>query len=140
MGKSTLAFALLAKLAAGEPFVGLETAPSGVLLLSEERRDTLAEKARILGLVSFPPPSTPKSRNETKRPVHVLMRQDAPAVPWPELVRQAMAYAHQHGLGVLVVDTWDRWTGSAASRRTQPVPSTKRSSPCTTQPPPGSQS
>jgi len=25
-------------------------------------------------------------------------------------VRQAMTYCHQHKLGVLVVDTWDRWT------------------------------
>lgn len=109
-GKSTLAFALLAKLAAGEPFVGLETAPSGVLLLSEERRDTLAEKARILGLVSFPPLANPKGEVNRNRPVHVLMRHDAPPVPWPELVRQAMTYAHQQELSVLVIDTWDRWT------------------------------
>lgn len=109
VGKSTFAFALLSKLAAGEPFVGRETVANGVHLLSEERRDTLAEKARILGLVSFPPRHIPSGGNE-KKPVHVLTRHDAPAAAWPELVRQAMAYAHQHDLGVLVVDTWDRWT------------------------------
>jgi hypothetical protein len=39
------------------------------------------------------------------------MRHDAGTIGWPELVRQAMAYCHQHQLGVLVVHTWDRWTG-----------------------------
>jgi hypothetical protein len=110
VGKSTLVFALLAQLVAGEPFGGLETEAAGVLLLSEERRDTLAEKARILGIVSFPPPTSPSGGNDKKRPLHVLMRHDAGAVAWPELVRQAMTYCHQHNLGVLVVDTWDRWT------------------------------
>jgi hypothetical protein len=109
VGKSTLVFALLAKLVAGEPFAGLETGAAGVLLLSEERRDTIAEKGRILGLVSFPPPTSPSGGNERK-PLHVLMRHDAGGTPWPELVRQAMTYCHQHKLGVLVVDTWDRWT------------------------------
>jgi hypothetical protein len=110
VGKSTLVFALLAQLVAGERFAGIETAPAGVLLLTEERRDTLAEKARILGLVSFPPLLLPNGGNELRRPMHVLMRHDAGAVAWPELVRQAMTYCHQHELGVLVVDTWDRWT------------------------------
>ena len=110
VGKSTLVFALLAQLVAGEPFGGLETQAAGVLLLSEERRDTLAEKARILGIVSFPPPTSPSGGNDKNRPLHVLMRHDAGAVAWPELVRQAMTYCHQHKLGVLVVDTWDRWT------------------------------
>jgi DNA-binding transcriptional ArsR family regulator len=110
VGKSTLVFALLAQLVAGEPFGGLETDAAGVLLLSEERRDTLAEKARILGIVSFPPPTSPSGGNNKNRPLHVLMRHDAGAVAWPELVRQAMTYCHQHKLGVLVIDTWDRWT------------------------------
>ena len=30
---------------------------------------------------------------------------------WPEIVGQAVAYCHKHGLGLLVVDPWDRWTG-----------------------------
>jgi predicted ATP-dependent serine protease len=108
VGKSTAVFALIARLVAGAAFAGVETSPAGVLMLTEERRDTLAEKARILGLISFPPPTSLKA--ETKRkPVHVLMRQDSRA-PWPELVRQAMAYCHTHDLGVLIIDTWDRWT------------------------------
>jgi DNA-binding transcriptional ArsR family regulator len=108
VGKSTFAFALLARLVAGEQFLGLATTATGVLLLSEERRDTLAEKARIFGLYSFPPPTSPSGGKETKR-VDVVMRGDTTLL-WPELVRQAMTYCHQHGLGVLLVDTWDRWT------------------------------
>jgi hypothetical protein len=108
VGKSTFVFALLARLVTGEPFLGRETTRTGVLLLSEERRDTLGEKARILGLNSFPPPTSPSGAKETNR-VDVVMRGDT-AIPWPELIRQAMTHCHQHGLGVLLVDTWDRWT------------------------------
>jgi hypothetical protein len=111
VGKSTAVFALLARVTVGEPFAGLETMPAGVLMLTEERRDTVAEKARILGLMnSFSPSPFPKAAETKKRPVHVLMRHDAGQLEWPELVRQAMAYCHQHELGVLVIDTWDRWT------------------------------
>jgi hypothetical protein len=108
VGKSTAVFALVARLVAGQAFAGVDTAQAGVLVLTEERRDTLAEKARILGLISFPPRTSPIAA-ETKKPVHVLMRQDTRAA-WPELVRQAMTYCHQHELEMLVVDTWDRWT------------------------------
>jgi DNA-binding transcriptional ArsR family regulator len=109
VGKSTLVCALLAGVARGESFVGLETATGGVLFLTEERRDTLAEKARILRLVSFRQGASPIGGNETT--VHALMRHDAGGTSWPEIVRQAMAYCAQHGLGILVVDTFDRWTG-----------------------------
>ena len=109
VGKSTLAFALLATVAEGAPFVGLATAPGGVLLLTEERRDTIAEKARALGLIRFRQGVSPiGTGNES---VHVLLRHDAGDTEWPEVVRQAMAYCAQHKLAVLVVDTFDRWTG-----------------------------
>jgi hypothetical protein len=109
VGKSTLVFALLARLVMGAPFAGVETVPTGVLMLTEERQDTLAEKARVFGLTSFRQGASPIGGGN-KKPVHVLMRHDAGALPWPEVVRQAMAYCHQQGLGVLVVDTFDRWT------------------------------
>jgi DNA-binding transcriptional ArsR family regulator len=109
VGKSTFVFALLTCVRTGEPFAGLRTAAAGVLLLSEERRDTLAEKARIFGLNSFPAPHTPIAGNEIK-PVRITTRHEAPAGSWPELVRLAISHCHQHGLEVLVVDTWDRWT------------------------------
>lgn len=103
VGKSTLAFAL----ASGEPFVGLATTSGGVLLLTEERRDTIAEKARALGLIRFRHGGSPIGGNA----FHVLMRHDAGSVAWAEIVRQAMAYCAQQKLAVLVVDTFDRWSG-----------------------------
>jgi DNA-binding transcriptional ArsR family regulator len=111
VGKSTLTCALLASIAKGAPFVGLETSRSGVLLLTEERRDTLAEKARILRLISFRHGASPIGGGNELAPVHALMRHDAGATPWREVVRQAMAHCAQHELALLVVDTFDRWTG-----------------------------
>jgi AAA domain/Helix-turn-helix domain len=108
VGKSTVVYALLARLVAGVPFVGLDTFTAGVLVLTEERRDALAEKARILESRFYSPRSSPIGGN--KKPAHVLLRHEAGSTPWPQLVRQAMAYCHQHELRCLVVDTWDRWT------------------------------
>ncbi len=110
VGKSTLAFALLAALASGDEFAGLDTACAGILLLTEERRDTLAAKARTLGLIHSATVRLPKGGGKHFPGVHVLMRHDAGATAWPEIVRQAMAYCVEHELTVLVVDTWDRWT------------------------------
>jgi AAA domain len=70
-----------------------------VLLLTEERRDTLAEKARILGLI------------DAYVPVYVLTRHVAGVEPWPEIVKQAITFCREHDLDVLIVDTLDRWTG-----------------------------
>ncbi len=107
-GKSTLAFALMAAFEQGAAFCGIETAPSGVLLLSEERRDTLAEKAAAFGLHSFR--HAQSLGTDEKKKVDVLLRHEARSTTWPETVKQAIAHCHAHGLGVLVVDTWDRWT------------------------------
>jgi predicted ATP-dependent serine protease len=109
-GKSTFAFALLADVTRGDPFVGLTTTAGGVLLLTEERHDTIAEKARALGLLrnSFPAAGNPIAGNEL---IHVLMRHEAGSTDWPEIVRQAMSHCAQHKLFVLVVDTFDRWAG-----------------------------
>jgi AAA domain len=99
VGKSTLVMALLKAALRGEAFLGLEAKARGVLLLTEERRDTLAEKARILGLM------------DAEVQVYVLARGDVRDTPWPEVVRQAMTFCSEHGIDVLVVDTLDRWTG-----------------------------
>jgi AAA domain/Helix-turn-helix domain len=108
-GKSTALMALIARLLVGERFAGLETTQTGVLLLTEERRDTLAEKGRLLGLSnSFPPGVSPSGGNERKS-LYVVQRSDA-SLPWPDLVASAAAHCLENALGVLVVDTWDRWT------------------------------
>ena len=96
VGKSTLGFGLIAALAQGQTFLDRQTNAKGVLLLSEEREGTLAEKARRWGLDGS---------------IHLLMRHEAHGFPWPAIVAQAVAYCHAHKLGVLVVDTFDKWTG-----------------------------
>src|SRR5204863_8743643 len=70
-GKSTFLFALLAALTKGRPFLGRPTGRAGVALLSEERRDTLAEKARRFGL-------------EEARTLHLLMHHEAAGRSWPQ--------------------------------------------------------
>lgn len=97
VGKSTLLFGLLAALLSGELFLDAKTSMAGVLLLSEERHGTLEEKARRFGL-------------KDSASLHLLMRHES-RVPWAEAVQQAITYATSHGLGVLVVDTWDKWSG-----------------------------
>ena len=99
VGKSTLMMALVAAAVRADDFLGLPAKARGVLLLTEERRDTLAEKARILGLM------------DEEVPVFVLTRGEVRDTPWPEVVRQAMTYCREHELDVLIVDTLDRWTG-----------------------------
>jgi predicted ATP-dependent serine protease len=93
VGKTTLLFALLAAIAEGEPFLQRETCKSGILLLTEERRRTLV----------------PKLRARPMSGVHRLRNDQTAATPWPEVVRQAVAYAHTRHLGVLVVDTFPKW-------------------------------
>jgi hypothetical protein len=94
VGKSTLLFALVAALQEGSLFLGLEAKQSGVLILSEERRGTLASKARRWNL------------NDS---VHSLRRQQALEKSWAGVVYEAIVYCHQKGLGVLVVDTFSEW-------------------------------
>jgi hypothetical protein len=96
VGKSTLVFGLLAALEAGLPFAEQATRASGVLLLSEERPSSLAEKA---------------SRWDLNGRVHLLMRHQANGREWASLVSEAVDYCHRRGLGVLAIDTWDKWTG-----------------------------
>ena len=43
--------------------------------------------------------------------VHLLMRHEARDAAWPAIVEEAAAYCREHELGIIVVDTWDRWTG-----------------------------
>jgi hypothetical protein len=96
VGKSTLLFALVAALEAGEPLVELDTRAVGALLLSEEREATLADKAH---------------RWDMDGRVHLLMRHQANGWNWRDVVHDAVDYCQRHELGVLIVDTWDKWTG-----------------------------
>jgi predicted ATP-dependent serine protease len=95
VGKSTFVFGLLEALTTGQPFLALATRETGVLLLSEERQGTLAEKARRFSLDGA---------------VHLLMRHDVQGPrSWPDVIAEAVAYCHSNGLGLLVVDVLDKW-------------------------------
>jgi hypothetical protein len=94
VGKTTLAFGLLRAAACGEPFLGGATSQTRALLLTEERHLTLNEKRLLFELADDD--------------VHVLMRHEALA-DWSTVVEQAVAYCLDHDLGILVVDTWDKW-------------------------------
>jgi putative DNA primase/helicase len=96
VGKTTLLFPLIAALEQGKPFLDRPTFATRVLMLSEEREQTLAEK-RQLYLDGADP--------------LLLMRHEQGGRSWPELIEQARAYCAEHDIGVLVIDTWDKWTG-----------------------------
>jgi hypothetical protein len=96
VGKTTWLFALLETLLAGLPFLDRTTRKRGVLLLSEEREGTLKEK---------------ESRFNLEGRVHLLMRHEKGDAAWSQVIEHAVAHCEEHELGVLVVDTWDKWTG-----------------------------
>jgi DNA-binding transcriptional ArsR family regulator len=96
VGKSTAVFGLLAALAAGRPYLDLETRESGAVLLSEEREGTLAEKARRFSLDGR---------------IDLLMRHQVRGATWQEVVDRAVDHARTNDLGLLVVDTFNAWTG-----------------------------
>jgi DNA-binding transcriptional ArsR family regulator len=96
VGKSTIVFGLLAALVAGRPFLDLQTRESGVLLLSEEREGTLAEKQRRFDLGGR---------------IDLLMRHQARGETWDAVVDRAIDHACYRDLGLLVVDTFNAWTG-----------------------------
>jgi DNA-binding Lrp family transcriptional regulator len=94
VGKSTLLFALISALQEGTPFLGLETKRSGVLLLTEERRGTLASKV---------------DRWNLNGSVYHLRRQEALGESWAGVVHSATACCHENSLEVLIVDTFSEW-------------------------------
>jgi hypothetical protein len=96
VGKSTLLFGMLRALRDGDAFLGAPTRPTRALLLTEEREVTLAQKRTLLGL-------------DGDDDLHVLMRWEARDAGWEEVVAQATVYALAHGLGVLIIDTLDKW-------------------------------
>lgn len=100
VGKSTLVFGLTAAMLAGRPFGGRKARARGVLLLTEEGIDTLAEKARRFGIADHPG-------------FHVLLRRQVRA-PWPEVVERAREYCREHDLDVFFVDPLDKWVALRA--------------------------
>lgn len=97
VGKSTFAFALMDAVDRGEVFSGRRTRTVPIVLLSEERVTTLAEKARLLGAADR---------------VECLMHHTAYDVEWRDIV---MAAADRVGPdGLLIVDTLADFAGLPA--------------------------
>jgi hypothetical protein len=96
VGKTTLLFPLFAALEHGLPFLGRPTNATRALMLSEEREQTLAQKQQLFLNGADP---------------HLLMRHEAGGLRWSEVIEQARAYCAEHEIGLLAIDTWDKWTG-----------------------------
>ena len=96
VGKTTLLFPLVSALEQGRPFLDRPTVPTRTLMLSEEREQTLAEKRKLYLGAADP---------------LLLMRHEQGGRTWPQVIEQARAYCVEHEIGVLVIDTWDKWTG-----------------------------
>lgn len=98
-GKTTLLFALFSALLSDDKtFVERKVKPGPVLLLTEERPGTLADKAH---------------RWPEARGVKTLLRHQVGEAKWGEVVRQAAAYCHENEIGLLVVDTFADWASLA---------------------------
>jgi hypothetical protein len=93
-GKTTVLFHLMAALQNGAPFLGIEVAQSGALLLTEERCGTLASKV---------------DRWNLNGSIHHLRRQQALGQSWSEVVHGATGYCQENDLEVLIVDTFSEW-------------------------------
>jgi hypothetical protein len=83
----------------GDPFLERSVRKSRVLLLSEERRSSLAEKDACWRL--------------GERGVRALLHADTGGMEWATVVELATLECHRHGLGVMIVDTFGQWTGLA---------------------------
>lgn len=100
VGKTTLTLALCRAVLDGLPFLGLPTAKSRVVYLTEQPRSSFnaaLAKAGLLGRDDF-----------------VYLRwHDTIGVPWPAVVAAAVEQCAQHGAGLLLVDTLAQFAGIA---------------------------
>jgi len=98
VGKSTLLFALMAAIDGGSTFCGRRLRTVPIVLLSEERRSTITEKARV--------------RSWTAEGVSILLHHTAYALAWADIVRHAST--HVGSAGLVVVDTLADFAGLGA--------------------------
>jgi predicted ATP-dependent serine protease len=96
-GKSSLVMGMVAKIAHGEDFIGLPTSKARTLILSEESALAFREKAIRFGL--------------DDDGAAVVFWSDVHAEPWGDILQQAAEYAQAHDFDLLVIDTWNRWSG-----------------------------
>jgi KaiC/GvpD/RAD55 family RecA-like ATPase len=96
VGKSTFVAALLGSIERAESFLGKATRRTGSIVITEERQDGLAEKARRFRLGDG---------------VHRLRRDQRQGASWSQLVAEAVRYAHSNQLDILVIDTFAELAG-----------------------------
>lgn len=97
VGKSTLLFALMAAIDGGSTFCGRRLRRVPIVLLSEERGSTIAEKARATSWSDG---------------VSILLHHSAYALAWADIVRHASTHVGRGGL--VVVDTLADFAGLGA--------------------------
>jgi hypothetical protein len=97
-GKTTFVSHMVKAALAGAPFLGSPTRPTGVLWLTEERHTSFLETLKRAGLAD--------ATN-----LHLLLWHDVKARRWPAVVAEAVRYAQQMHVGILIVDTISQFAG-----------------------------
>jgi hypothetical protein len=99
-GKTTLLFALLDALAKGEPLFGLETRSTGALILTEQNPSVLKSTVDNFHFAF------------DRERVRVMYRRRQPAeLDWHHLIDEAVTLCQRESIGLLVIDTFQRWAG-----------------------------
>jgi hypothetical protein len=102
VGKSSFLLGLIGAIGAGQPFVGRATRQTRILLLTEERQSALKPKVERFGVAD--------------ESLHLLMRHEVSGLRWRAIAEQAATYCPANGIGILVIDTWDKWSGLTGER------------------------
>ena len=99
-GKTTLTVAIVGAILTGGCFFGQSAERGAVLYLTEERIPTFVAALARFGLTQ-----------ETD--LHVVLRQDATRLTWPEIIDQAIEQARLVHAHTVVIDTLSDWAGIA---------------------------
>ena len=96
VGKTQWVMTMVKAITTGNPFLGGPTQKIPVVYLTEERSPSFASVLRRVGL-------------DNTEDMHVLLRQDARHMTWPDVVAAAVAKAKEVDAGALFVDTLSDW-------------------------------
>jgi hypothetical protein len=97
-GKTTFVTHLCRKVLDGEPFMGLPTAKTGVVYLTEQSAATFREALARAGLLD-------------REDFVVLFWRDTLGLDWPQVMNQAVEEALRRDAGLLVIDTLPQFAG-----------------------------
>jgi hypothetical protein len=97
-GKTTFVLSMVRAILDGGHFLDRRAMRTGVVLLSEQNKTSLRASLRRAGLLG-------------REGLYVSHWAGARAVPWPEVVRAAVAQCEAVGADLLIVDTLSQWAG-----------------------------